>query len=379
LDRSIDARIGLGIGTSFGLFLTDLEELSTMAVVDAVRFALRRGRPALPLARWAEEEPEVHLRRTLAATVVFHRRCQELHQLAREAQGQEDLERFADLYQEVARLQGGWPTPFWPPIPTRTPATPAVVPETIPSARWVQDRALELVVADGSQGPPPVARIVERLSPGGGLASWLPSGAGAPEVLRELLDLALMPPIGRLHKADAHPWDALRLLPGGRLRRAVEILERGEIPAGPGWLQQLCDHEALRWPAPVWLAFKARESPPLSLPGFRGLRRAQRRSAALRLSHLGIAAQKALPPSSLVRRALAARRRRALVAACVDVWIGGGFPAGPPDAPWPAWSRWSPRVGGLTEERFAERLARTFEELFQIPLAQLRQLHRKAG
>gem|GEM_PF-5329608 len=381
MDRSTDARLLLGIGTSFGLFLSDLEELATAAVVEAVRFALGRGRPVLPLSRWAEEEPELSLRRTLGATVRFHRSCQELQHLAREAQSQEEVERFATLYQAVARLQGEWATPFWSSIPSRFLGSSAGFQDAVPSARWTLDRAAELSAADPAQSGRAVERVMERLrTTTPKLEARLPKDpAAAREALLALLDLALMPAVGRLHRVDPSPWTALRLLPGGRLLAAAELLGQGEIEvAKPGWIGALCQHESLRWEPVGWLAFKAQElSPPAAL-GSRTLRRTQLGGAALRHRTADLPAllgSTAAP--NLTRQALVARRRRALVAACVEVWVEGTLPPESAEASWSLGLPWSSRSPGwfqrtgLPAERFRQRLASTFEGLFHVPLTSL--------
>ena len=364
MERSLYSQAWLGIGTSFGLFLSDLEELGTTAVVNSVHFALRRGRPVLPLARWAAEEAEVSLQRTLEATLAFHQRCQELRRLAWETQSREDGERFARLYQDVARLQGEWEAPFWRPLPPRLQSSPQIDEDSpwpdAPSTRWVVERAADLVAAEGEAVTAVAERVVKRLYAAAvGAETWLPAEPEpARAVLLGLLDLALMPAVGRLHSADEHPWSPARLFPGWRLLEAVQVLQRQPLPTPldpkHGWIEDLCSHKALRWKSPAWLSFKTLELSPPVTPGSHSLRRVQRRTAELRRREPHLSSPGLSPAApALARKALVARRRWALVLACVEMWMSGS---------WPQPSAW---LADLPPESFHRRLAATFERLFQ--------------
>jgi hypothetical protein len=233
----------------------------------------------------------------------------------------------------------------------------------VPAGRWVRDRWVELVLAEGPDAAAVVERVGARLDrPLPGVEAWLPSDPeAARRVLLRLLDLALMTPALPLCGAVSGPWPPAVLLPGWRLLTAAAVLRRGaRTPRGSGWVDALCEDEGLRWPTPAWLSYKTRELPASKMPGWRALRGLQRASAVERCRCSSASAvTEVARVSALGRRALAARRRADLAIASVKVWIQGAVP------------KPSPRLATWPLKRYQCRLARTFEEIFRLPLDRL--------
>ena len=283
------------IGTTFGVFLADLEDMWTTDVIHSIQFAIKEtGSLIFPLRDWIKYEKNNLVKRRLMNTLQFYLHYNRVSEISLSGGPISAMHEFTELYKDLLNLQYNDPNPIWyvdiddlPVDFTGDFQSPGYLggslvmecatmfrqqsiaadlssysdelktfPEgtrrgilNAPGKKEAKIRAEASFYSDYS--------IADRL-----IGGYLPNDpTEALNVLYIILDLSLMPPIGRFNSIASVRPSCVDLLPGLRLFRAAEAVQRLGITA----LDIGSDYESvvdaicvdLCWPQPEWLAMQS--------------------------------------------------------------------------------------------------------------------------
>ena len=282
------------VGSSFGVFLADIEDFWVSEVINCVSFGLEISGPPKPaIKHWIEAETNIVVKRCLEQALELHEICSELKRIALFGGSISSLLRFTKLYRRILDYQARHSNPSWRINPNLFPVDSDIdfpfegvfgahqIMECAASfveLHYGEDRSSELYqglpvsVQEGlnSRQGKEIRNLridqlleTEYFEPFLAISGYLPENPQkALAILPILLDLALMTPIGRYSSLLSFPPTIADLHPGIRLLRAAEAVSRLGIEADDviddysSVVNSICTDVQLRWPQPEWIAIR---------------------------------------------------------------------------------------------------------------------------
>ncbi len=376
------------VGTSFGQFLFDLDEIWVSKVISAVQHGIRRSRsPRFDLRRWAASESDPQTLHNLQEALHIHDICRRTSEIALDGGFLEDLYGFTRLYRKVLGFQKDASRPIWKINPADADEPTDIEIEGAEGwfgARAVMEASASLhqafnVMGEGEEippgAPPDVACMlrnadrsrslsrIERTSRSSYSEAIVEISGLLPQNTLEsaytffiLADLALMPPIGRYHGTCTQPPNLTDLLPGYRILKAAMAVKRLGITARDlagdydEIIDAICVDSMVRWPQPMWLAMNAKKlSLPHEHPSGKVLMNWHLKAAAIRRQTPHIFSFPRAPLIDDLRIPIVYLRDDIKIGcsmsdqvsilavffrkACADIWVTGSMPKQLPDVP----------------------------------------------
>ena len=288
------------IGTSFGQFLADLEDIWINCIIDSVCYGLEKSNNRiLSLNEWAENETKNSVKEVLDRCIKIYEICKRINEIFNVGGSNSTLREFSNLYLLLLEYQLNNPKPIWFVDPEKMPIDPEF--EFLSRGYSSSSSVMECVVAFwqlqfiGNVDPKlnELSKLPENIQLGlvnergkkacssrvedsllgeytecyYQISGYLPADIEeAVKILYIITDLALMPPIGRFNSVPIRPLTFADLLPSIRLFKAAEAVSRLGITITDvnedysKIVSDICVD--LGWPQPEWIAIK---SPRLSV------------------------------------------------------------------------------------------------------------------
>lgn len=285
------------VGTSFGIFLADVEDLWTTEITKSVNYGLEHSKLSrLPIETWIEVEDNSTVKKKLSEALEFYKKCSRIIEIAQFGGSVSSLQEFITLYQQILDNQANSSNPKWHVDGELAPVKfdgdfPL---EGIFGSHLIMESSATYwqlkLGGDVNEIPDEIVELPEniqkgltnkeghdaallrkhaQLSVGDFLEPYRLIGGGLPEdpheamtILLIILDLALMPPIGRYNSLAMIPPTLADLFPSIRLLQAGEAVRRLGIRASDiikdysKVVNAICTDLEITWPQPEWLAIK---------------------------------------------------------------------------------------------------------------------------
>lgn len=280
------------IGTTFGHFLVDLQEIWVGQVVECVRKALEISPSSarFPISRWIESENGGHVSKILETGLIVKSLCDEIADIAFEGGVPDDYTRFKERYMRLINIILSGPSfQYWP-LP-RVPEVSSIGMD-FEKDGWFGARALmelsaslaQLWQISSARHHTSSAEVAQHIAGDASsrfinidlknawereynaaftsIEQYLPSNLES-KILTALalVDLALMTPMGRFHGEYPTTPSIMDLLPSLRYYSAARTAHhRGlsvqSVDEYPTFVRELGIDGALQWPQPAWLSHK---------------------------------------------------------------------------------------------------------------------------
>lgn len=282
------------IGTSFGHFITDLEDIWTDCLIERVNIIINHSKNVrLNIRKWMEKEKDEDIKRTLYVSHDIFTACKGIINFLLLGGPLSGIDNFNELYRKVLLYQSIHQNPIWFVDKNKflkvfdgeiqqeclfeghclleCGATlwqnycNAKIDPDLPEAMDLPESIKSMVMNEEGRNKTKT-RFMNNigsyyLNPFRLVGGYLPNDSiESITIMHIIIDLALMPPIGRYQSLALDNLDPTDILPNIRLFKAAEAVQRLNITAKDpiedyqNVVEKICLDSRLTWIQPKWIA-----------------------------------------------------------------------------------------------------------------------------